>query len=95
MTTMPIKEAAEFYGVSVDTIRRRLRRRELRGELVDGRWLVEVSENEVPYGSAATTQAALRLIEREVESLRADRERLLGIIESLTGRRPESDRPGP
>lgn len=86
--TMPIKDAAEFLGVSIDTIRRRLRRGELTGEFTDGRWLISVPDN-VEAGPNAASQLALRLIEEEVRSLRAERDRLLAVIEALVAKDPE------
>lgn len=91
MARMPIKDAAEFLNVSIDTVRRRLRRGELSGEFADGRWLVDVPEPVVEGAdrSPVITQFALKVLNDEIEHLRAQNDRLIAIIDSLVSRDPE------
>ena len=87
-TRLPIKDAAEMLGVSIDTVRRRLRRGDLQGEFVDGRWLVDIEEPPEAQGLSAFSQLAMRLVSEEVEHLRAENTRLIGIIEDFAREHP-------
>jgi hypothetical protein len=89
---MPIREAADFLNVSIDTVRRRLRRGEYLGEFVDGKWLVDVPEPNDGAAGNPLSALALRLIEQQVEHLRAENTRLTGIIEALVSRDPDRKR---
>lgn len=84
MPTMAIKDAAEFLGVSVDTIRRRLRRGDLQGDFVDGRWMVDVPEQSDGTGSlGAIGQFALKVVNDQLVACREENMRLIAIIEIL------------
>lgn len=86
---LSLKDAAELWSVSIDTVRRRLRRGDITGEFVDGRWLVDVNEPPEAQGLQGVSQLALRLLSEEVERLRAENDRLLGIIELMSANHPD------
>lgn len=75
MPEVPLSEAAARLGVSVDTVRRRLRSGELAGRQVGRRALVSLPEAAPQPGAAAATGA--------LEDVRGERDRLAEVNEAL------------
>lgn len=82
---VPIKEAATLLDVSTDTIRRMLKDGRLTGEMVDGIWMVDVSQQAASFG-AGDKNLPVRLIvdvlERELERRAIEIERLTSMLAS-------------
>lgn len=74
MSEVSLSEAASRLGVSVDTIRRRLRTGELPGRQVGRRLLVTIPESQAPSRRAGDELLA---------EVRAERDRLAALVESL------------
>lgn len=74
MERLTIREVAEELGVSVDTVRRRLRAGMLNGELVDGKWVIELPDEVRKLGKRMTAEhESTRLL---ISSLRETNELL-------------------
>ena len=72
---VPLSEAASRLGVSVDTVRRRLRTGELAGRQVGRRTIVSLPE--------AQAVPARRASDELLAEVRADRDRLVAQVEAL------------
>lgn len=94
MPSVTIREAAALLGVSTDTIRRRLARGELTGQQVHagGRggftWYVDLPDADAGPTDAVAQVSAPDDLARQLDDLRAERDRLLAIIEALAVRQP-------
>jgi hypothetical protein len=98
MPSVTIRDAATMLGVSPDTIRRRLARGELTGQQVHsgGRagftWYVDLPDADAaPEPGALAVPAVVPAasdLQRQLDDLRAERDRLLAIIETLAARPP-------
>ena len=73
---VPLAEAASRLGVSVDTVRRRLRTGELAGRQAGRRTLVSLPETQVKPARAASDEL--------LAEVRAERDRLVAQLEALT-----------
>jgi hypothetical protein len=72
MPLLNLVEAAQHFGVSVDTIRRRLHRGELQGQHQGRVWLIEVPEPSTgPADTKQSTADAEQGVDRLVEALQA------------------------
>jgi excisionase family DNA binding protein len=81
MPLLNIVEAAQHFGVSVDTIRRRLHRGELQGQQQGRVWLIEVPEPstgpaDAQHSTADAEQGVNRLIEALQAQVQAQQEQL-------------------
>ena len=74
MTEVTLSDAASRLGVSVDTVRRRLRSGELAGRQVGRRTLVTVSESHAPSRRAG---------DELLTEVRAERDRLAAQVDAL------------
>lgn len=75
---LPLKEYAELTGVSVDTVRRRLRSDQLEGTFRNGKWWVKVKVDDLPVVRSAmgnlesvvvVLQEQLRIKDHQIASL--------------------------
>jgi excisionase family DNA binding protein len=80
---LPIKEAAQELGVSIDTVRRHLRNGKLHGEFRGGKWEVELATAQRRPGQLHG-QSDVTLADR-VTRLEARVDELSGLIRAMLG----------
>ncbi|HEV7466805.1 MAG TPA: helix-turn-helix domain-containing protein [Candidatus Dormibacteraeota bacterium] len=83
MATVGIREAARLLGVSTDTIRRRIERRDLPAHKdASGRWLIELDDSLVAQAVPPATEA-MSSDREELIRLRAEKEALQTLLEEV------------
>ncbi|HEX6492416.1 MAG TPA: helix-turn-helix domain-containing protein [Candidatus Dormibacteraeota bacterium] len=83
MATVGIREAARLLGVSTDTIRRRIERRDLPAHKdASGRWLIELDDSLVVQAAPAATEMASSDHD-ELIRLRAENEALHVLLDEV------------
>ena len=90
-TMMTINETAKHYGVSVNTIYRRLQSGLLMGNKVGNKWWINAgSPNDTTDGNDANGGALVDQMQARIDSLEAQLTTRAGEIDSYTGywRRP-------
>jgi excisionase family DNA binding protein len=87
LATVGIREAARLLGVSTDTIRRRIERRDLPAHKdASGRWLIELDDSLVAQAAPPATEA-MSSEREELIRLRAEKDALEKLLEEVRSSR--------